>query len=461
MLNPRHFANKLAKIQLGQTAQLTALVFGDSVANLKLQYILPALSRAYGDLGTGTNYTINATGDVIVNNGGTVPYDFTYHLSGSVWDIGVAGEVKFGRGGGAARANTISIYYVKEPGAGTFKVQTAIGNGTFVDEPSYTNVDANNGSLTLGIIHLSKTSGRYQVKVVGLTGRVKFYKPEFFDMATPGTQVIHMERGGLGLDQANQMDPALFVPYVQDLNADVAFFEMKEAGTFAVDLATHIVNWQTAVPNMDWVYIGTTPDSGGGAAVQNAITKTQAEAAGYLYWDGYTPCGDYATMMAMGWLTISDGTHPQAQCNHFLARLLSRELGLTEIIGEVSQMKVIADSIATRSVKVSQSIGTVDAVGAFVAALEITGPSDLDGKFTAQRNLQLVTGGNGNGNSSIALTAPITTISGILEALELASTPGPAAANKWRLYALDNGAGKTLLVARFETGPGQQIAIEP
>lgn len=461
MLNPLRFADKLAKLQLGQTAQLTTIVFGDSVANLKPQYILPALARAYSDLGTGQSYTISTTGDVIVNNGGTVPYDYTYHLTGSFWDVGVAGEARFGRGGGAARANSISIYYVKESGAGTFKVQTAIGNGAFTDEPSYTNVDANNGSLALGIIKLSKTSGRYQVKLVGLTGRVKFFKPEFFDTATPGVQVIHMERGGLGLDQANQMDPVLFAPYFQDINADVAFFEMKEAGTYAVDLAAHISRFQSAVSNLNWVYMGTTPDSGGGAAAQNAITKTQSEAAGQLYWDGYTPCVDYATMLAMGWLTLADGTHPTAQCNHFLARLLSRELGLSEIIGEVSQSKVIADSVATKSLKVSQSYGTIDAVGAFVPALEITGPSDLDGKLNAQRNLQLVTGANGNGNSNITLTTPIVAFSGILEALELAATPGPAPTNKWRLYALDNGAGKTEIVARFQTGTGQVVAIEP
>ncbi len=460
MLNARHFADKLAKIQLGQTAQITAIVFGDSVPNLKMQYILPALSRAYGDLGTGTNYTVNATGDVIVNNGGSVPYDFTYHLSGSVWNIGSAGESIYGRGGGSPRCNSISIYYVKEAGAGTFKVQTAIGNGAFVDEPLYTNVDANNGSLALGIIKLSKTSGYYRVKIVGLTGRVKFYAPQFFDNSLPGVQVIHLERGGLGLDQANQMDPVLFTPYIQDINADIAFFEMKEGSTLATDLPVHISRFQTAAPNMDWIYMGSTPDSTGTVAAQNAITKSLSEAAGYLYWDGYTPCVDYASMVAIGWCT--DGTHPTPPCTHYLARRFARDLGLSEIIGEASQAKVIADSVATRSLKVSSGYGTLNALGStFKAALEITGPGDLDGLLTTQRNIKFTTGANGNANSVITLDSPITVLVGILDALERASTPGPAPVNGWRLYALDDGTGHTILVARFNTGTGQIIATQP
>lgn len=459
MLLIRHFADKLAKIQLGQVAQLTTLVFGDSVAWFKPSYILPALSRAYGDLGVGISATSTTAGDVIVNNGGSVPYNYTYHLTGVYYDVGVAGEARFGRGGGAARANTISIYYVKESGAGTFKVQTAIGNGAFTDESGFTNVDANNGSLALGIITLTKGAPyRYQVKFVGLTGRVKFYAPVFKDTGTPGIQIVRLDRGGLGLGDANTMDPALFVPYVQNIAPDCAFFEMKEGGTYATDLATHIANWQSALPKMDWVYMGTTPDSGGTAAAQNSITKSQAEAAGCIYWDGYTPCVDYVAMLDIGWLTLADGTHPTAQCNIYLARLLSRDLGLTEVLGEVSQAKVITDSVATKSLKVSSSYGTVDAVGAFSPALELTGPFDLDGTLTCQRNGTLVTGANGAGSSQAFMPGIVNMA--MIAGQELGFTPGPPSADGWRIYAKDVG-GKTALVAAFHTGGEIQIAIQP
>ena len=46
---------------------------------------------------------------------------------------------------------------------------------------------------------------------------------------------------------------------------------------------------------------------------------------------------------------------------------------------------------------------------------------------------------------------------------EFVETTPPAApdANHVRIYAEDNGAGKTQLVAKFPSGNAQQIAIEP
>lgn len=49
---------------------------------------------------------------------------------------------------------------------------------------------------------------------------------------------------------------------------------------------------------------------------------------------------------------------------------------------------------------------------------------------------------------------------GALEFLEQ-TAPSAATANSVRIYAQDNGAGKTQLMAKFATGAAQQIAIEP
>ena len=44
---------------------------------------------------------------------------------------------------------------------------------------------------------------------------------------------------------------------------------------------------------------------------------------------------------------------------------------------------------------------------------------------------------------------------------ELAADPAAPAADTVRVYAKDNGSGKTGLYARFATGAVQQIAIQP
>lgn len=48
-----------------------------------------------------------------------------------------------------------------------------------------------------------------------------------------------------------------------------------------------------------------------------------------------------------------------------------------------------------------------------------------------------------------------------LEMVEQGSSPAAPAANGVRIYAKDNGSGKTVLYARFASGTEQQIAIEP
>lgn len=53
-----------------------------------------------------------------------------------------------------------------------------------------------------------------------------------------------------------------------------------------------------------------------------------------------------------------------------------------------------------------------------------------------------------------------TTGGGALEFQEQTAPAAPAA-NNVRLYAVDNGAGKTQLMALFPTGAAQQVAIEP
>jgi hypothetical protein len=68
-----------------------------------------------------------------------------------------------------------------------------------------------------------------------------------------------------------------------------------------------------------------------------------------------------------------------------------------------------------------------------------------------------------NGNVGIGTTNPSTRLDIDNGALELAemTAPGAGAANTVRIYAVDNGAGKTQLMAIFNTGAAQQLAIQP
>jgi hypothetical protein len=66
--------------------------------------------------------------------------------------------------------------------------------------------------------------------------------------------------------------------------------------------------------------------------------------------------------------------------------------------------------------------------------------------------------------TTVSLAQGLATIAlepGLLRTKELAADPAAPAANFAVLYAKDNGAGKTQLVARFATGAVQVIATQP
>jgi hypothetical protein len=52
------------------------------------------------------------------------------------------------------------------------------------------------------------------------------------------------------------------------------------------------------------------------------------------------------------------------------------------------------------------------------------------------------------------------THSGFIQGVEI-TAPAAGAANSWRMYGEDNGAGKTRVMIKFATGAAQQIAIQP
>lgn len=81
------------------------------------------------------------------------------------------------------------------------------------------------------------------------------------------------------------------------------------------------------------------------------------------------------------------------------------------------------------------------------------------------------TGGSGNAilvdtSGNVALGGGVSNgmrldiAAGAFEGAEM-TDPGAGAANTYRLFAEDNGAGKTRLMVRFSSGAAQQIAIQP
>jgi hypothetical protein len=107
--------------------------------------------------------------------------------------------------------------------------------------------------------------------------------------------------------------------------------------------------------------------------------------------------------------------------------------------------------------------GTVRSVQVVAGSTSYFFNADEVAVFPATGSLQF------NGRARIAspalgivrLTEHNGTNAGALELPEWAAAPAAPATNNVRIYAEDNGSGKTRLMARFATGAAVQIAIEP
>jgi hypothetical protein len=62
---------------------------------------------------------------------------------------------------------------------------------------------------------------------------------------------------------------------------------------------------------------------------------------------------------------------------------------------------------------------------------------------------------------NVPITLPSTDGSGYIQVVEQSSSPAAGSANSARIYAKDNGSGKTQLIVRFASGAEQVLATEP
>ena len=320
--------SKIYSIGQGTAAQLKIFMFSDSMNGLGGTSVVTqwsaALARVYGESGTGTSPTMSAAGNTYAGDGSasSTASDYARWPTGrTAATTGAGGTLTFGRGGGVAYADKLKVYYVKEPGAGTFKVQTSTDYTNWSDEAGYTNVDASNGTMTLGIISISKTLGNYAVRIVGLTGTVYFPAVRFLAESVPGVEIYSMALGGLSLTNANLAPASVWGAFIADLAPDICTWEMKEGATsLATDLPTFWTNFTTYKSDSDWIFFGSTPLQTNDAdqVAQNTIVKTHCDTYGLYYLDAYKLFGSSWTVAnALGFM--ADGTHRSASGNGYLA----------------------------------------------------------------------------------------------------------------------------------------------
>lgn len=329
----KHYTEKERAIAQGGGSRINILAVGDSVGAGKME--ATPFQEALGNSGYGLN-SLSLTAGCETGNC-TEGSDFAYWITGSYFNLG-SGGVFVTYHVGVQISTTLKIYYIKQSGAGLFKVQSSSNNGlTWNDEAVVDAAKSSTPSGVGGIVTITKTAGNYRVRALGVSGSCKIIGGALLNSA-PGAAEFVIARGGISLNWMVTTPTAIFKPIITDIAPDLAFFEMKDsAAIFDANLAIHQARFDEVAPNCDWVYIASNPvdptmQNDDEQREQGEILDRFAMRHGQCCFDAYTTFVSYALMTERGWNInapgAGDGVHPSAAGNAFAASVMVQQLGL-------------------------------------------------------------------------------------------------------------------------------------
>jgi hypothetical protein len=303
--------------------------FGDSVGTSKTIFIIQRLQQATQNGGSMFNTRTATLGASNVDN----VADTTNWINGS-WDVVPSGgRMEYALSGGGVYATKLYLFYRKKSGDGTFKVQTHNGS-VWADEASYTNVDANNATTTVGVITLTKAStSAWKIAAVGLTGSVIIIGAAWADEGATGVAWYDFSAGGLELALSQSGGVATPVNIVNGvltaLAPDMGMMEWKDNSAFPAAFTSFMANYKANVSTTtDWVFVGTSPRADATTqALEDAndnVMKAYADANGHFFFSSRSLL-TYAQMVALGWQ--GDGIHPAEAYHAYVAAVLWAQLG--------------------------------------------------------------------------------------------------------------------------------------
>ena len=199
------------------------LLTGDSIIDNMTAALKARLGNIYGVSG----YGIGTLSAVYAGGAELISAAFTTWMSGDYHSVPSGGTVEFNRNGSLSiPGRTCWLYYVVEPGAGTFKVQTSSNGAAYADVSGYTNVSCDGTLAGVAITFQAAAYGSCKIKVTGLTGSVKIIGAAVYDSAssgyeTPGVVVHSIAKGGIDMSQSKLTPAAIAEPILASIAPNV------------------------------------------------------------------------------------------------------------------------------------------------------------------------------------------------------------------------------------------------
>jgi hypothetical protein len=324
------------------------------------------------------------------NPGTSIPYDFTKSPTGAINTISSGGSITFGANGSYGYGNTLKVYYLAEPGAGTITITSY--SPTLGTTTEFSASAANPTTIGKVFKVVKSSPAQYTLTVSASGGPVDVFAAAIYDTTTNGIiDVGTGGRGGLSLPDSVSTPSAVVSPWLAsaagsgdttDSNT-LAMFEMKDNGITSSDglceqattaapttfqpysywISQYTSQLLTADPLVDIEFTGSYsgyPIHPCLVAFNNAERAWAAANQGF-YYDDYYPASS-AQMAARGWLTYNN-IHETASAQ------IASSLGLWQAMGWDSwfagaEQKPVADySVTTQSIWLGDASPNAPAAG--------------------------------------------------------------------------------------------------
>lgn len=399
--------DKIARVsEASSTTRLTYVALGDSLGYGVAQYIAPIVRAAFGDAGffgpAGITANTATYSDFIGGAGFPGAWDHTMTPTGTYGILDASGEgvrwflyqnqtpnaypfsPRINPISGT-NVDTIKVWYVREPGAGTFTVQSSVDGTTWVDVSGLVGVSAS-GALSLQMASATISATTLQaIRVIWASGAVKIYAGGALSSTRPGVVYADLTLGGMDIDDfvggngtaalLNELAP----DFVSLMARDDYVGGSALGGTATTDgLADDLPALEALFSTLpDRLYLGLNQANGddiAGVRAYNAAIRAHAAATGAAYLETLDYQVSYSAANARGWM--SDNVHPNNRLWSLLAAAAMDHTGLSTLVSGGEWRAV--NPVFVPSFTSPGPIGSVTASTGRFTTLGITTASDLD-----------------------------------------------------------------------------------
>lgn len=340
------------------TTPTTFMAVGDSLAEQFFAYRgFAALQNRFGIRGVLCGSGL-ADGFGANNSGGSsyIANDFTRWWTGKYDQIPVGGSVVYDYNGtNPIWGNAVEIFFLKEPGAGTFKVQTSINGAAYTDVSGYTAVSTD-GSVSSGYVGFSAmaagTQANLRVKIIGVSGTCRILGARIWN--ADGIGIITGCIAVPGKDYADwrQCPQEVLNPVFAQL-APAAWFHCNIGVTTTANLDEMFGRLKTAYASSDIVVMGVWPTAGNYHVSENLVLRRWADDNNAAYWTPETIFPTWQDIVNAG--MSNDETHPKpaaySLAGHVMAQMLFMDGYVYSSIYPAPKGGVIVGSPMTPSIR--------------------------------------------------------------------------------------------------------------